>query len=90
MSQMAGINTLFMFMINIFEASGTKIDPYTASMIVAAFRAVLSLTSSVALRYLCNTNIPIEFSNTYRTASLSLLYFCKCEKLFSTSLKQLN
>ena len=48
---MTGVGTLLMFLVNIFEESGTQMDAGMASVGVTSLKFVFSLFSSIALRF---------------------------------------
>ena len=47
--QFSGVNIAMMYLVTIFQQSGSNIDPYIQSIIVSGFRMVTSLMSSLAL-----------------------------------------
>ena len=49
--QSTGLPILFMYLVNTFEESGSSIDPYLASIIVAAARVSVSIVASYFLKF---------------------------------------
>ena len=52
LSQLGGIGNLSMYMVTVFQESGSDLDPYVCSIIVALARTVIACVSSFALHFL--------------------------------------
>ena len=49
---MTGVGTLHSFLVNLFEDSGSKLDPYFATVMVGIIKFVLAIFAPMALRFI--------------------------------------
>lgn len=50
LSQLTGICSLIMYLVNVFEESGSEVNPYLASVLVAGIRTIVSGFSSILIK----------------------------------------
>ena len=90
MAQLTGVSTMVLYMTNIFQDSGSSIDPRLAPVIVAGIRVVTAGLAAFVLRFASRRHLfvlstVIIFSSTLTIATFSYMRTSDC--CFDSSLK---
>ena len=90
LAQLTGVSTMVLYMTNIFQESGSTIDPRLAPVIVAGIRVVTAGLAALVLRYASRRHLfvlstVIIFSSTMTIATFSYMRTSDC--CFDSSLK---
>lgn len=83
LAQLTGISTMVFYMTNIFQESGSSIDPHLAPVIVAAIRVVTAGFAAFVLRYASRRHLfvlstVIIFTSTFTIATISYMRTSDC------------
>lgn len=84
--QLSGINAIIFYTSDIFKASGTKLDPQTAAIIVGGFQAISTFISSLIVDKLGRRMLLIssDFVMAFAAIFLGLFFTLKDRQLLST------